>query len=345
MTRARSQLVDPSITPYYHCICRCVRRAFLCGHDTLTGRSYEHRKQWLVDRLGLVSRTFAIEVCAYAVMSNHYHLVVRINRKMAEQWSDEEVIERWDRLYSLPRVIENYRSRQLTGPAAEHKVRQCVDLLRQRLGELSWFMRSLNEPLARQANAEDQCTGRFWEGRYKSQALLDEAALLTCMSYVDLNPVRAGIAETPEASDFTSVQARLHAYAGRSQQETPYAEDARSGEAETEVALLPFGGNERRDGPDHLPFGLTDYLELVDWSGRAVREDKRGAIPGNLPPILQRLGVDPAAYLQSLKRSDYPFQRLVGRVESIQHAAVHYGQHFFKGIGAARRLFGSTAVP
>ena len=131
MTQARSQLVDPSITPYYHCICRCVRRAFLCGHDDLTGRSYEHRKQWLVERLGVVSRAFAIEVCAYAVMSNHYHLVVRINRKMAEQWSDDEVIERWERLYSLPRVIENYRNGQPTGPAAKHKMCQCVDLLRQ----------------------------------------------------------------------------------------------------------------------------------------------------------------------------------------------------------------------
>ncbi len=345
MTQARSQLVDPSITPYYHCISRCVRRAFLCGHDTLTGRSYEHRKQWLVERLGVVSRAFAIEVCAYAVMSNHYHLVVRINRKMAEQWSDDEVIERWERLYSLPRVIENYRNGQPTGPAAKHKMCQCVDLLRQRLGELSWFMRSLNEPLARQANAEDQCTGRFWEGRYKSQALLDEAALLTCMSYVDLNPVRAGIAETPERSDFTSIQARVHAHAGQIEQKTHSAEDAHSGEAGIGVTLLPFGGNERRDGPDHLPFGLTDYLELVDWSGRAVREDKRGAIPGNLPPILQRLGVDPEAYLHSLKRSDYPFQRLAGRVEAIQHAAVHYGQHFFKGIGAARRLFGAAVVP
>ena len=343
MTQARQYLVDPSITPYYHCICRCVRQAWLCGHDEHTGRSFEHRKQWLVDRLGQVAQAFAIEVCAYAVMANHYHLVVRINRQRAREWSDEEVIARWASLYSVPQVIESYRNGQPSGPAAAHKAQQSISLLRARLADLSWFMRSLNEPLARKANAEDKCTGRFWAGRFKSQALLDEAALLTCMSYVDLNPVRAGIADRPERSDFTSIQARLGADARR--QLHGRQDDKKTEASSGPVPLLPFGGNDHRAGPEQLPFGLSDYLQLVDWSGRAVREDKHGAIPGHLPPVLQRLGIAPGAYVQSLKRSDYPFQRLAGRVEAIQNAAVHYGQHFFKGLGAARRLFPSDAVP
>ncbi len=75
MTKARRQLIDLQQTPYYHCICRCVRRAFLCGEDHLTGKNYEHRKAWVVERLALLADIFAIDVASFAVMSNHYHIV------------------------------------------------------------------------------------------------------------------------------------------------------------------------------------------------------------------------------------------------------------------------------
>lgn len=339
MTQARRTLVNPGVTPYYHCICRCVRRAFLCGFDEFSGRSYEHRKQWLVDRLALVARSFAIDVCAYAVMSNHYHLVVRLNPSAAEQWSDDEVIDRWRALYALPVLVARYCRGELESAAAVARARETIGLLRERLSDLAWFMRSLNEPLARQANAEDKCTGRFWEGRYKSQALLDEAALLTCMSYVDLNPVRAGVAATPEDSDFAAIQARIRAYAAEQAAAVDTLRDESSEHGASPVPLLAFAGNEHRDAPDGLPFCLMDYLELVDWSGRAVRDDKRGAIAGGVPPILQRLGIDENAWIKTLKRSDYPFQRLAGRVAALRKAAGQYGQRFFKGMSAANHLF------
>jgi REP element-mobilizing transposase RayT len=191
MTRARNQLISLDTTPYYHCISRCVRRAFLWGEDSLTGKSYEHRKGWVIDRLRELSGVFAIEVCAYAIMSNHYHLVLRVDQQRAESWSTDEVIAQWQKLHKLPLLVTRYVRGETTTRAENSAVDKLAQSWRERLIDISWFMRSLNEHLARRANEEDRCTGRFWEGRFKSQALLDEAAVLTCMSYVDLNPIRA----------------------------------------------------------------------------------------------------------------------------------------------------------
>jgi len=71
MTQARQNIISLSDTPYYHVMGRCVRRAFLCGEDSVTGKSYEHRKLWITDRLKVLSFVYTIDICAYAVMSNH----------------------------------------------------------------------------------------------------------------------------------------------------------------------------------------------------------------------------------------------------------------------------------
>ncbi|MFK8012827.1 MAG: hypothetical protein AB8B80_12360, partial [Marinicellaceae bacterium] len=75
MTLARKQLISIEDTPYYHIVTRCVRRAFLCGKDKYSGNCYEHRRKQIVDRIKHLTECFNIDVCAYAVMSNHYHLV------------------------------------------------------------------------------------------------------------------------------------------------------------------------------------------------------------------------------------------------------------------------------
>ncbi|MGY0216001.1 transposase [Endozoicomonadaceae bacterium StTr2] len=324
MTQARSTLIDPSSTPYYHCIARCVRRAWLCGEDHLTGKNYEHRRQWVVDRLEALVDIFAIEVCAYAVMSNHYHVVLHINRHPANKWNRDEVLKRWTSLFSGPFLVQRYLARDQLSSAELARVDDYAETYRNRLMDISWFMRCLNEHLAREANKEDGCKGRFWEGRFKSQALLDEAALLTCMAYVDLNPVRAKMAKTPETSDFTSVQQRAKQLASTVERKQP-------------VTLKPF----RMQGQKTdlaLPYTLYDYFDLVDWSGRAVRLDKRGSIASNMPPILAQLGINPEEWIKTMGR-DNRFYRAAGRVEAMKACALSVGQQWMQGIEACRRLF------
>ena len=178
-----------------------MRRAFLCGIDTLTGQNYEHRRAWLEDRLLALPKVFAIDIAAYAIMSNHYHVILHINSNRAKGWSDYDVVERWHQLFNGTVLSQKYLKNEGQLTIVEMRAFQkSIDEWRLRLQDISWFMRILNESIARDANAEDGCTGRFWEGRFKSQALLDEAALMACMAYVDLNPIRTKMATTPEKS-------------------------------------------------------------------------------------------------------------------------------------------------
>jgi REP element-mobilizing transposase RayT len=205
----RTYTVDSERPGFYHCISRCVRRAWLCGKDPLSGRCFDHRRDWIEQRLLTLAGSFAVGLYAWAVMSNHTHVVLRIDPKLPESWPDEEVARRWARLDrtldAVPEPLIRQRVRHLLGQPER------IAELRLRLGSLSWFMRFLNECIARAANAEDRCTGRFWEGRFKCQALLDDAAVAACMAYVDLNPMRAGIADALEDSEFTTIQRRLRA--------------------------------------------------------------------------------------------------------------------------------------
>jgi len=340
MTHARKSLISLDDTPYYHCISRCVRRAFLWGRDEFSGRDYSHRKQWVLDRLAALQRIFAIDLCAYAVMSNHYHVVLRVDRDQARSWSVDEVIERWELLFGVPLAVARHRAANQVSDAERAKALELVEVWRERLHDVSWFMRCLNEYLARRANAEDQCKGRFWEGRFKSQALLDEAGLLTCMSYVDLNPIRAGIAAMPEDSEYTSIYARIRSNAVQriTQQNTQL--EALS---QTSPTLLQFRSPPQGDDMA-LPFYLTDYLALVDWTGRAIREDKRGSIPEDLPPILDRLGIDPHHWVKQMHRKRDHFGRALGRAHALGVHARNVGQQWIRGMRLSQQLYPENAV-
>ncbi|MES9900759.1 MAG: transposase [Sedimenticola sp.] len=335
MPKPRKSLISLDATPYYHCVSRCVRRAFLCGTDQLTGRSYEHRRGWIEKRLLELPHYFAIDISAFSVMHNHTHLVLYIDRARAQGWSLHEVIEQWHGLFNGNSLSQRFLRNEPMCKAELGQVERLAECWRERLSSVSWFMRCLNETIARQANAEDGCTGRFWEGRFKCQALLDEAALAACMAYVDLNPIRAGIAETPESSDYTSIHRRIQAIKGTSGSDVLHQKTERPTQP---PELQPFAGYPREPMPKGLPFRLEDYLELVDWTGRAMRDDKRGAIPSTLPPILDRLQIDPKSWLYMTTSFESRFRSLVGRADRIHAACEKLGQRWVHGIVACRQL-------
>ncbi len=279
MTRPRKALISLADTPYYHITSRCVRRAFLCGVDHYSGQSYEHRRQWVVDRMRLLSSIFAIDVCAYSVMSNHYHLVLKVCPEQLEDLSEDDIMDRWCALFKGPLLIQNYRSGEDLKPFERLAVSDIVKVWRSRLSSISWFMRCLNQPIAHQANREDKCTGKFWESRFTSQALKTEEALLSCMAYVDLNPVRAGIADTPETSRHTSIRERLKPEFHLQQ---AIDEQTKCGDLldfRTPLKPLLHFENRRVNEPQTgILFNYREYLALVDWTGRIIRSDKRGHI-------------------------------------------------------------------
>jgi REP element-mobilizing transposase RayT len=342
MTKPRSSLVSLADTPWYHCVSRCVRRAFLCGEDERTGKSFDHRRDWIASRIKQLANIFAIDVAAYAVMSNHYHIVLRIDAERPAQWDTRVVLERWTQLYQGPWLVRAYLATEAgegMGQAELAQVEAFAATYRQRLADLSWFMRNLNQSIAFQANAEDNCKGHFWEGRFKSQALLDEAALLAAMAYVDLNPVRAGIAETPEDSDFTSIQQRIEESQAKpkiTNQPAEVAEDTPS-----EAPLLPFDATARTTWA--IPFGYDDYLELVDWTGRAVHLKKRGAIPAHQPKILDRIGMDAEQFINYAHRFLKEFGSAIGKPQKLAELCAQRHTRYVRGVQAARRLFAQVA--
>lgn len=289
----------------FHCVQRCVRRAFLCGFDQYTGRSFEHRKDWLEDRIHHLAECFAVAVHAYAVMSNHLHLVVQIDPTQVSGWSDEDVAGRWVRLFPPCEDTDAAHSdkcqRLISNPMR-------MALIRARLGSLSWFMRCLAEPIARRANREDGCTGRFWEGRFKSQLLRDERALLAAMAYVDLNPTRAGIAKTVQGSRYTSVNKRIA--------------DAKRDRQTLDQRMMPIAGL-----IDHAASVTTaDYLHLLEWTGRQFAPGKKGRIAADMPSVLQTLEHRPERWATRVKAVGSGYWRVIGEVDDLIEIAERMGR-------------------
>ena len=379
----RRDVFDPETVGIYHCYNRCSQRAFLCGFDPLTNTDFSHRKAWIRDRLKELAAAMAIDVLDYAVLDNHLHVVSRNRPDLAGAWSDEEVVRRWW-LVSPDRRDEQGHQAEITDLelraflADEKQVQE----YRSRLSDISWFMRQLCQPIARRANKESNVTGRFFAHRFGSERILDMAGLLACSMYVDLNLVRAGMASTPEESEYTSAFDRIRGHAQRQRAELGQAADAAVSAESPDAWLAPLFLDERsdaypmfdkpsdaRDADDSegdaalrprmavtmgmgnaigsprasdkgfLPMTLEEYLALVDWTGRELRADKRGAIPAELLPILERLQIQPESWLDVIVNYDAKFRTAVGRVAAIRREALRRGRRWLQGLSSAAAIF------
>ena len=327
MPKPRNKQIALSETPFYHLTYRCVRRSFLCGE--FDGCNFEHRREWIVERLKLLTNMFAIEVASYAIMMNHYHVLVRVNLEKSATWTAAEIFEHWSLLFQVPDLMKQYLAGNLTKDDDIQAAENMVEIYRERLTSISWFMRCLNEHIARCANYEDKCSGRFWEGRFKSQAILNEASLINTMVYIDLNPIRAKIAETPESSAYTSIAERIS--------ERNIASDVKCA---FHGKLMPFQDRKGLTNTPQIPMHLTDYIELVDWTGRQLRPDKRGIISDTAPPILARLGIEQGNWLKNCQKLENEFRHVIGPAAAIQKFCQAIGQKWLQGIHSCRRCFG-----
>tara|TARA_R110002110_G_scaffold33533_1_gene114824 strand:+ start:143262 stop:144263 length:1002 start_codon:yes stop_codon:yes gene_type:complete len=328
MTIPRSEQVDLESTKYYHCMNRCVRGSYLCGENTEGTTDYNQRKNWIVSRIKYLSEIFAIKICAYGVMNNHYHLVLYVDDQQVKNWTDSEVHQQWGKLY--PKDAKQFA-------LGSQEISKKINIWRERLCSISWYMRNLNELIAKLANKEDGCKGHFWEGRFKSQALLDEGAILSAMAYVDLNPIRAGIANTPEFSDFTSIQERLRHMTQKIKQEFKIKNQVKPqiDKLPQPKSLLPLFVGKSCDSPT-INFNLSDYIELIEETGRVIREDKVGAIPENMSHIFERLGLLAIGWMSMVKSLQEKFSYLVGGASLISQFRKNNLTSSPKGLALAR---------
>jgi putative transposase len=317
MATPRSDVFLKDRAAWYHCTSRCVRRGFHMGQDRATGRDFSHRKQWLEARLRQLSQVFAVDHAAYAVMDNHVHVVLRADPPRALTWSAEEVARRWLGVFPSSWIDADLRvpSNEAVMKLAADPV--AIEKYRKRLGDLSWLMGRFKEWVARRANLEEQCKGRFWEQRYQCQRIADAGGLLACMIYVDLNPVRAHMVDRPEDSVHTSVRQRIEL------REKPPALSL----AEGLGWLTPIEQIFTGESHDMPRLTLDDYLELLDAIGRRVgRARGRGTIPDRLLPILERLQLDEPRLADSILNFGRSYYYLIGSPDTLKRESQARGR-------------------
>lgn len=254
MTRPRSTQISLERTSYYHCMSRCVRKAFLINPDNISKKNYNHRQKIIENKILALSKHFCITVPAYAIMSNHYHVILHVDKEKALSLSNMEVATRWLEICQKDDLIKLYVDNEKLKVKQEKELNERLDIIRERLYSISWFMRVINQSIASFCNREDKMTGAFWGSRFKSVALENEAAILSCMAYVDLNPIRAKITSSLKKSNFTSIKHRLQT------------------EKSLEKPLIYIGQQENEKTPD-INISLNDYVNIIKWTANHLNKE------------------------------------------------------------------------
>ncbi len=285
---------------------------------------------------------FGIDLLAFAVMSNHFHLILRNRPDVVGAWDDSEVARRW--LMICPHRSDKRGNPMPPTDAELDTIRNCPLILqerRARLADVSWWMRLLCQRIATRSNQEDGATGHFFQERFRAIRLVDEASLLACSAYVDLNPIRAEINQTIETSDHTSAQRRIEAARQRGENdrqpglnERPRVQPIRP---LRDNMLSPLSIDEQTDnlGPDasldgtrcsnkgYLAMSVLEYIELLDWTARQSRPGKSGKTPQEAPPVVQRLGLSPESWCELVNGFGHLFHHVAGNPATIDRLRSH----------------------
>ncbi|MFL2870678.1 MAG: transposase [Pirellulaceae bacterium] len=343
----RCKIIKQDRVGVYHVTTRCVQQMFLLGMDYLTGNDYGHRKSWIITWLKSLADVFLVDVCAFSILDNHVHLILRNRPDQLEELSDQDVANRLARLYSGERRLIELP--EIADPDVVKKYLNNRRLIKKKRGDLtdiSVFMKVWEEAISRRANKEMKKTGHFWQGRFSSQVLEDDAAILACCAYVDLNPFRAGIVHLPELSEFTSLRIRLQESISR------LGENYASPVCEVGMPdvkwLAPIFKDENESSTrskSALNVSTSEYFQLLDEYSRKPHRGKETGIDPKSKSILERVGICPNMWLVGIKSFGKWFQRVVGKPESIRIHNEDQGRHWSRGITNCKALFSGDGIP
>jgi len=350
--RPRCEIMDKSEVGTYHCFNRCVRGEELLG-DITGGKHYDVRKDWLLEMLITLASIFSIDILKYAVMDNHLHLILRNRPDVVKKWSKTKILRHAMRLFP-----EKFRRKGWYVEPGEAIPRQLlentklIEVMRDRLSDISWLMKVLQERIARRCNKVDKKSGHFWAGRYKSEKLEDDGAVLACAMYIDLNWIRAGKAKTPETSRFTSAYRRIRGMQARRRKKKGAQEEG----IQLDGHLAPLNINGDYPGEDlaaldlrasnrgTLEMTLEMYLTLLDIVGRMLKTGK-GSIPDKYVGILERLGLDATYFADYVETYGMWSRRFVGAQNKLREAAERLKQQWVKGVSIADQFYIASTAP